>query len=266
MNKIYVFSATGTGLSIAKKIGTALSAEIVSIPKLMAKGKWSIEGDVVGFIYPCYYGGMPQLVKQFVDGADKVKTSYNFAVVSAGGNTGYSVKELSQALEQKGAKLQLGHEIMVASNYMNGWYYNLIMPNKEALKNRLLNAEKKVHNIVRQINKREVEICKQSFLGNYMPKVLSPSRYVNDTRPWDSEFAISSACNKCGICEKVCPVENISVEPNGHKFEHNCQRCMACIQFCPKSAFSIDGKPMDKEKYVYPGTKLQEMIIFNRDL
>ena len=38
---------------------------------------------------------------------------------------------------------------------------------------------------------------------------------------------------------------------------------MGCIQLCGKSAFSIKGKPMNKQKYIHPDIKQHELIAFN---
>ena len=95
MNKIYVFSSTSTGLQVAKDIGMNLqNVEILSIPKLMKQGEWNITGDTVGFVFPCYYGEMPRLVREFISEAKTVEIGYAYGVVTAGGNQGYSLKKL----------------------------------------------------------------------------------------------------------------------------------------------------------------------------
>lgn len=265
MNRIYVFSATGTGLGIAQKIAKEMApCEIVSIPKLMKENNWSIEGGRVGIIFPCYYGSMPQLIRKFIENAKSISANYMFAVASAGGDSGYSMKHLKESLEMRGVKLNLGQQLIIASNYMYGWYYNMLMPNIETLNNRLNEMDKVLGRMIEQIHLEETSICKQNRMGYLMPITISATRYVRDTRPWDSEFNVTDSCNQCGVCEKVCPVGNISFEGKTHVFRHNCQRCMACVQYCPKSAFVINNKPMNKSKYTFPEITLKEIITFNR--
>ncbi|MBK1810154.1 4Fe-4S dicluster domain-containing protein [Clostridium sp. YIM B02505] len=53
----------------------------------------------------------------------------------------------------------------------------------------------------------------------------------------------SSKCVYCGLCEKVCPVEAISVfkeDPKSWNIEHNvCMRCTRCVSVCPKKSLAL---------------------------
>ncbi len=44
-------------------------------------------------------------------------------------------------------------------------------------------------------------------------------------------------CSKCGICFKLCPIENIRMD-EGEYPENlmHCQYCLRCASFCPKQA------------------------------
>ncbi len=49
---------------------------------------------------------------------------------------------------------------------------------------------------------------------------------------------IPEKCNNCGICERLCPVENIRMEEkpvHGRK----CEICLRCVSFCPQAAIKI---------------------------
>lgn len=56
-----------------------------------------------------------------------------------------------------------------------------------------------------------------------------------------------SRCTKCGICEKICPVNNIKIDSNINKgfpvHGNNCYFCQKCKAFCPVSAIYIKKNP-----------------------
>jgi MinD superfamily P-loop ATPase len=80
----------------------------------------------------------------------------------------------------------------------------------------------------------------------------------------DQFYSISDDCTKCGICEKVCPVNNIGLDEAGHPyFNHHCEQCVACIQFCPKKAINYKDKTQNRKRYTHPAIKYMELAKLN---
>jgi len=44
-----------------------------------------------------------------------------------------------------------------------------------------------------------------------------------------------SKCTKCGLCAKLCPVNNIEMK-EFPEFKDKCVMCMRCKAFCPQQA------------------------------
>ena len=56
-------------------------------------------------------------------------------------------------------------------------------------------------------------------------------------------------CIGCGKCEKLCPMNNITL-PNGRPvWGDNCTQCMACICYCPTEAIEYGKKSLGKPRY-----------------
>ena len=100
MVKIYYMTGTGNSLKIARDIGAETGAdELLSIPKLKKSGeRVHIEGDVIGFVFPVYFGRPPVLVQEFIADADFGGVSYCFAVANGGGLFGRTHKIIEKCL------------------------------------------------------------------------------------------------------------------------------------------------------------------------
>ena len=64
---IYVFSGTGTSYWVAKELGNALNGQLRSIPNDLQNEIYENKAQRIGFVFPCYYGEVPQIVKTFIN-------------------------------------------------------------------------------------------------------------------------------------------------------------------------------------------------------
>ena len=75
-------------------------------------------------------------------------------------------------------------------------------------------------------------------------------------------FYSDSKCTGCGICEKVCPFQKITMEDNKPLWQHNvdCYMGYACLNFCPTKAIQIYSKiymksyTLERGGYLHPYT------------
>lgn len=263
---IYVFSTTGTSLAAATKIGNELGNTVLySIPNELKKAGGNIikvEAARVGFIFPSYFGDVPDIVLNFIERLNLDSAKYIFSVVTAGGNIGSSLYSLASRLKSKGVQLNYGTSITVSSNYYVAWYYSAICAKGDKLKKALELLENKSIQIAKDVSCQKNKAEKRRYLLSKIPKIISPKEIVKDTRPWDREFSAGEECTGCSICYKVCPVQNIAMEKNKPEFQHNCQRCMACIQYCPNNAIRVKDKALNKPKYFHPSFPAKEIMKF----
>jgi ferredoxin len=145
---------------------------------------------------------------------------------------------------------------------MAAWYYNAICVTGEKRNKALRLLDHECGCMAKDIAAVKREVEKSRYFFYKLPQLLTPKEVLQDTRPWDKEFQADDRCNGCGTCSRVCPVQNITVKAGKPDFQHNCHRCMACIQYCPNNAIRLNGKPLDKPKYVHPDIPAREMIQF----
>lgn len=65
-------------------------------------------------------------------------------------------------------------------------------------------------------------------------------------------FWADNRCNKCGLCEKICPGKNISMRNGKIEFGENCFLCVRCINQCPNEAIQIGKGTIGKFRWKGP--------------
>lgn len=261
---IYTFSGTGTALSISDRVLDILGDTTVElIPELLQRSSGIIKAgsEKIGFVFPNYFGGIPEAVRTFIRELDMENVHYVFAIVPAGGGQGYSLKFLQRELRQKGKRLNYGRYTKGINNYIVAGYYRGTSGEKQE---RVLHAmHEKVRLYAGEIkeNRNFVERSNPFIYGvNRLLSFSSSRKVLGDTSGGDMDYGISVKCTGCGVCQKVCQADNILMDGKTPLFQHKCNRCMACIQYCPQNAILFKDRELTKSRYAHPDYPAQKMI------
>ncbi|MBN1814046.1 MAG: EFR1 family ferrodoxin, partial [Anaerolineae bacterium] len=73
-------------------------------------------------------------------------------------------------------------------------------------------------------------------------------------------FTASIDCNGCGICERICPLNNVEMVDDRPVWSDNCAGCFACLNWCPKEAISLGGFDANIRAYHHPAVKISDML------
>ena len=77
-------------------------------------------------------------------------------------------------------------------------------------------------------------------LPNLMKKISQSEKVLNFLRDKYELDIDTTKCIKCGLCYKLCPVDNIVMD-HYPEFKDDCQMCMRCLSFCPTQAIKPDN-------------------------
>lgn len=243
MKRIYYFTGTGNSMRAATRIAERLGhTEIISMRNDPSDVS-AADCDVIGFVYPVYHWTMPEAAVKFVERLEINPKAYIFVIAMPSFIVGEACEKLQRILEDKKAKISYGAKVNSVANYM------IVYPPVPFPKLTIPKTEKKLGEIAEDIaNRRIGDIPREStFIRRRRTKVMSP--YKDLQKYADYPFTISERCIGCGICEKVCPVKNISLIDGKPTFQHKCAQCMACVAYCPQRAIGYEIKDTELTKY-----------------
>ena len=260
---LYYFSGTGNSLYIAKSLADQLGeSELVPLAKTNQQSDIIARTETVGFVFPLYFWGLPEIVVNFVKKINLEKASYIFAVLTHAGGPGYTVNHLEKLLKAKSKTLNVGVHITMPGNYIIPSYYKYTYADQEKRKILFEKASKKIDNIAQVIKEKRDMLKKNGFVTNLIIRLGNKLFYVflGDVHLRDKKYHADDKCNACGICEKLCPVNNIVLSEGKPRWRHNCQQCMACIQLCPQGAVQYGEQTADKPRYHHPDISLKDIM------
>jgi len=263
--KILYFTATGNSLYIAKSLG----GDLLSIPQLVKEGKYDFTGEKIGIVFPLHAWGVPSYVVDFLKKA-KFNCDYLFAISTFGIYSGAVAKHLTDIGNEAGYRFDYINRIKMVDNYLPTFDMD-----KEIEKESKKEIEKHLHMIKQDIQASKKWTPRESFVRkasfNYMSK--RENKPFNDKRlkvhvygeGIENYLRLEDSCTGCGVCAKVCPVDNIKVDKKGKNIslDNKCFMCFACLHHCPSNTIHINGE-VSNARFINRHIKLQEIVEANK--
>ena len=255
---IYYFSGTGNSLKIARDIAEKLEkCELVPIAKVWEEDHLSSSTEKVGFVFPLYWGGLPKIVYDFLSKIELAKSNYFFAVITyAGDFSSTPLQQIETILNTKSKTLSAGFNIVMPNNYIIRYDVHSEARQKEFFEEAIKNIE----TIHKTVEKNERNLGKDIFEVILIDYLKFNKSFRDNVYGYDKSFYIEDTCTSCGICVKVCPVNNITLEEDIPQWQHKCQQCLACINFFPEKAIQFGTKSLEIGRYHHPEITVQDIM------
>jgi ferredoxin len=253
--KIYVYTGTGNSLWIARQLALELEEATIEFMPFLSKDVL-VEADRVGIIFPVHIWGLPNHVIQFVKHLQMKPETYLFALAVNAGQTAATLLQLRKLMSPLQLSLASGYSMVMPTNYIPWGGPGPIEAQQKLFKE----AQEKVKAIAGFILRGE---RKKLERGPFWQNILFSLIYKMSFRQiqkMDKNFWVDDKCNRCEICSKVCPVNNIKIINERPTWFHRCEQCFACLQWCPQEAIQYGKKTPKYQRYHHPEVTLKDML------
>ncbi|MCR5200286.1 MAG: 4Fe-4S dicluster domain-containing protein [Saccharofermentans sp.] len=205
------------------------------------------------FSYPVQYSTVPKILRDFITNNSELWMNKKvFIIATMGLFSGDGSGILGRLLHGFGAEVIGGLHLKMPDSI--GDEKALKRPlekNKELVKA----AESKIKESVRLL--KEGKPTREGLGPLYQMAGLFGQRlyFGHKTKEYSSKLKINAdKCVGCGLCVKLCPMNNITVASGKAVSSNQCTMCYRCINKCPKQAITLLGKKIVEqsviEKYV----------------
>lgn len=253
---IFYFTGTGNSMWAAKALEEGLHDKARNIAAYKNEEVVPANDATVGFSFPTYMSDLPWVAKEFLLKLEVPASAYCYVVMTSNhGDSGTSFESLAQALESKGARLSAAFDLQMPGN--------CIPSTEEENGERLKRAPARMREIVSKIQGRCVNFHSD---GSRIKSDYVQSSYFYGTHSLKrltivKSFSVTRSCTGCGICARICPMDNIRIVEKRAAHGNRCAACYACVHWCPEHA-TLPKVPMlrHRQQYVHPDIPLRDMI------
>jgi len=244
---ILYFSGTGNSEYVAEQLASRLEDGVLSLNELIReKDHREITSEKPWIIVtPTYAWQLPHIVRDWLYDAKLAGNRKMYFALTCGDGVGNAGSYAKQLCKDIGMEFMGLAAIVMPENYIA--MFNA--PEEEKARKIIKAAEPKISILINRIAKEEELPRIASPLGWVFTVLINPLFYIGVK---DAAFTVSDACIGCGLCESLCPLNNIRIEDGKPVWHGSCTHCMACICHCPEKCIEYGKASVGKPRYTCP--------------
>ncbi len=234
---IYVFSGTGNTLTVANKLAEIFDKNSYNakVFRMEAVEPQNLNlSSTIGIGFTIAFWNTYPFVRKWLDNLPDGKGTEIFLFATMGDSSCGMIHHIAKILEKKNYKILDADSFLMPNNFL------LVQgdkANEEKRNKNLLKVEAFANDIMTDYEYKP----KINFFTKLAFKITS---YIT-LKLWNTKVAKKimkfklnkEKCVKCGVCAKLCPVENIEMQEYP-QFKDKCLFCLRCVSYCPQAALS----------------------------
>ena len=243
---ILYFSGTGNSKYVAKRIADALGDALVNLnDRIKASDTSLVEtGERVIIVTPTYAWRIPRVVRDWLRKTELRGAKQVWFVMTCGSEIGNADKYNRELCAEKAISCMGTAQIVMPENFIA--MFNA--PTVEEARRIVAKAEPFIDRAIAAIRAGHIfSPPRKKLYDRIASSAVNPVFYPLFVKA--NSFTASDVCIGCGKCEKLCPLNNITLQNARPVWGSNCTQCMACICYCPTRAIEYGKKSVGKPRY-----------------
>lgn len=254
---IIYFTGTGNSRHLAEIMADKLHDQLEDAGAYIKSGKKAEFNSKKPFVFVCpvYGWQMPHIFRKFIMESVFSGNHEAYFVITCGGDIGCAGERAEELCREKGFIYKGTAEVVMPENYIALFK----APDEPEAAELIAAAEIKTNELSEYIAEgREFEMRKTGFSDKLKSGPVNSIfyKFIIKAKP----FHVTDKCISCGLCEKLCPLNNISMKSSRTETDANqkcarpvwgdsCTHCMACICGCPEEAVEYGNKTKHKRRH-----------------
>ncbi len=239
---IYYFSGTGNTIQVCREMKQVFDENGIktNLYPLEKSSNQKIDNShTIGIAFPCAIHTTYPIVREWIETIPNHIGMKVFFVCTMGG-TRTGINNYIQGLLKKGMKFEV---LAIENIAMVRNFCQKDFP-KDFVEKKNTKAFEHARKFAKSLLMGKKPFGKKDALSWFFNPIANTEWVWNLTRKYYPLVADLEKCNGCKICEKICPVGNITFsEKKSPTFgTEKCQVCLRCVGFCPQKAINRDKK------------------------
>lgn len=239
-NIIYCFSGSGNCLDMAKKIAAGLGDTDIVMMRTRPEITETYGYKRIGFVFPCYGGGLPGDVEKYIKELKISAGAYKFGVVQYAGYMGCGLHKIDELVG-------LDYWTGISNHSACIW----LMPHTLTLPHTTLEEAQERTDKAAQKIAADVKagVIKEKKPPRRILNAAESAGFGNVNKLISQKMSANGSCIGCGQCADICPKGNIRMVGGKPQFGSDCIGCLSCVQFCPKEAINVGTITEKRERF-----------------